>query len=204
MEFCNHLYVNIMDIQSSAQSIISPALTRQGFLQPERILAECGVKKSDRVADFGSGHGYYAIALGELVGNEGKVFAIDIQKSALDVIRAQARADHLLQIEPIWADLEVPNGSKIKTGSLDFVVISDILYQSGQKEVILEEASRILKPMGRIAVIEWNEQKTLLGPPASLRIPRETAKTLAARVGFSYEREIDAGTHHYSLLFQKK
>ena len=103
------------------------------FLEPDRIVRSFGLEAGDHVADFGAGHGYFTIPMARLVGGDGKVYTIDIQKSVLDIIRARAKVEHLLNIEPVWADLDEPGGSKLKDKFLDFVVIANILFQAEKK-----------------------------------------------------------------------
>lgn len=178
-------------------------LGRRAFIEPERIVSSFGLEKGDFVADFGAGHGFFTIPMARAVGGDGKVFAIDVQKAALDVIRARARTEHLLNIEYVWADLDLPNGSHLKDEYVDFVVISNILYQAEQKNVYTAEAYRILRPGSRLAIIEWDQSPDPLGPPADMRMRKEVVKSLAVEAGFDHIGEFDAGTHHYGLLFKK-
>lgn len=173
------------------------------FLHPERIVARFDLKPGDTAADFGAGSGFFAIPMARAAGSEGMVFAIDIQKHSLDVIKAKARLEHLLNLEYIWGDLETPGGSKIKNEGVDFVVISNILFQAEKRQDVLREAFRVLKRGARCAVIEWDESKFSFGPPMELRVPKRTAQASAQGVGFELEKEFEAGSHHYGLFFRK-
>lgn len=173
------------------------------FLEPDRIVKYFSLEKGDHVADFGAGHGYFTIPLAREVGGNGKIYAIDIQKPVLDIIRAKAKIEHLLNIEPVWADLDTPRGSKLKDNFLDFVLISNAFFQSGKKEIIMREAYRVLQEKGRLAVIEWEESSNF-GPSKELLVRKETAKKMAQEAGFELDREFEAGAYHYGLLFIKK
>ncbi len=176
----------------------------QTFLEPERIVRYFGLKPGDHVADFGAGHGYFTIPMARIAGGDGKVYALDIQKSVLDIIRAKAKLEHLLNIETVWADLDEPHGSKLKDKFIDFAVIANILFQAEKKENIFREAHRILREGGRLAVVEWDETPAPMGPPLNLRVKKDTAKSLATSAGFELEKEFEAGSHHYGLLFKKQ
>lgn len=174
------------------------------FLEPERIVKSFGLEKGDYVADFGAGHGYFVIPLARTVGGDGKVYALDIQKEVLEIIRAKAKLAHLLNIETVWADLDEPQGSKLKDRFIDFVLIANILFQAEKKDALLTEAFRVLREGGRLAVIEWDADSGNLGPPRESRLKKEEAKTLALKAGFAQDREFAAGDQHYGLLFNKK
>lgn len=176
-----------------------------GFLSPEQVVRQFGLEKGDHVADFGAGHGYLTIPMARIVGGDGKIFALDIQKNSLDMIRSKARLEHLLNIETVQADLEEPRGSHIKAGYINFAVISNILFQVENKAALFEEAYRILHNGGKLAVIEWEGSlQSSLGPPLELRIPKDEVLRLVSIAGFKFEREFNGGTHHYGLLFVKK
>lgn len=180
------------------------AKTSNSFLDPERIVAGFGLKKGDHVADFGAGHGYFTIPLARAVGGDGRVYAIDIQKPTLDIIRAKAGAEHLLNVEYVWADLDVLGGSRLKDKFLDFVLIADILFQAEDKQALAREAYRALASGGRMAMVEWEVGNETIGPSPEARIKKEAGRALALQAGFEYDREFAAGSHHYGLLFVKK
>jgi ubiquinone/menaquinone biosynthesis C-methylase UbiE len=185
------------------------------FLHPERIISSLVtmsfLQKGAIIADFGAGHGYFTIPLGRAVGPEGRVYAIEIQKAGLNIIRAKAKLENLLQIEMVWSDLDRANGSRLKDGSVDLVFIANILFQSEKKSIILSEACRVLKPGGRAIIIEWKpvpaDRQTgqvLFGPPVALRVIPEVIQKEALHAGLALEREIPVGSHHYGLIFNKQ
>ena len=180
-----------------------------GFLEPERIVQNFGLEKGDYVADFGVGHGFFTIAVARAVGNSGKVYALDVQKSVLEVVRAKARVNHLLNIETVWADLDEPGGSRIKDNFIDLVLVTNILFQAEKKDVVMQEAYRIVQPGGKMVAVEWDSPESIgttglkVGPPSELRLKKEQVKELAQQAGFRLDREFEAGSHHYGLLFKK-
>lgn len=173
-----------------------------GFLDPVRTIATFGLRKGDHVADFGAGHGYFTIPIAHVVGNDGKVYAVDIQRSVIDIVRAKARIEHLYNIEPIWGNLEEVGGSHLKDGFLDLVVIGNVFFQADDKAVIFKEAHRVLRSAGRLIIIEWGEGGGL-GPPAHLRISKDVLKNYGKDAGFSLVREFTPDARHNGLEFKK-
>ncbi len=179
-----------------------PGSVGGSFLNPERIVASFGLQPGDHVADFGAGHGYFTIPMARAVGGDGKVFALDIQKSVLEVVRAAAAREHLFNIETRWADLDEPGGSRLREQFIDFVLIASILFQAEAKHELFQEANRIICEGGRLAVVEWTPESPM-GPPHHIRVTKETAEDLAKGAGFTFLQEFDAGAHHYGLMFRK-
>ena len=62
-----------------------------GFMNPEKIVSGFGIREGMKVADFGSGAGYFTILLGQRVGKDGKVLALDIQESSFDNLKLKTK-----------------------------------------------------------------------------------------------------------------
>lgn len=178
-----------------------------GFMNPEKILFEIGIEEGAKVADFGSGAGYFTIPLAQVVGDEGKVWAVDVLRSALEIIESKAKIGRLFNIETVRGNLEMLGGSKLKEKSVDLTLLANILFQSQKHSEILEEAKRVLKVGGKLVIIDWiPEQCHLLGPGqpgAGWPLPQELAQKEAEVVGFKLERKFSPGAYHYGLIFKK-
>lgn len=172
------------------------------FIAPDKAIRSMGVEPGMIVADFGAGSGFYTLESAKRVGSAGKVYAIDIQKELLKAIKGKAETEGYNNVEILWADLEQPEGSKLAAGSADRVIISNILFQVNNKQAMAQEAERILKKEGRLILIEWSESSKL-GPTAEQRLSKEQAKELFEGVGLFFEKEFDAGSSHYGLIFLK-
>ena len=172
------------------------------FLNVEKIVDELNIAPNEAVADFGAGHGFFTIAFAKRVGPSGQVFAIDVLETALESIRSQAKIEGLFNIKIIRANLEKLGGSNLPADSCDLVLIANVLFQVPDKPSLIDEAKRVLKGGGRLAVIEWKPY-IAVGPIKTSRMPEAELKQLILSKGFSEIGSINAGTHHYGLVFTK-
>jgi ubiquinone/menaquinone biosynthesis C-methylase UbiE len=124
------------------------------FLNPQKIISQSVISPGFSVADFGFGNGTILRYLSKEVGEEGKVFAIDIQSDLVKKISDEFKTDGINNTVFANADLEKENSTSILENSLDFILISSVLFQSQKKDKIIEEAFRILKTGGRLLVID--------------------------------------------------
>ena len=172
----------------------------ENFLNPQRVLSQLLLESNMVAADFGSGAGFWAVPLAKML-REGQVYAIDAQKEPLSVLQSALRPQRILNIKTIQSNLEEKGGSKLRDSSLDLVLMTNILFQIENKKAVFGEASRILKTGGKLLVVEWLP-KTSFGPDKG-RVMKETIKKMATEARCNFAKEIDAGSSHYGLLFEK-
>ncbi len=173
------------------------------FKDPERVLDQLVLGSGRIVADFGVGSGAYALSASRRVGDMGRVYAIDIQKDLLQRLKNTAAGARARNIDIIWGNVERDNGSGIKDGIVDVVIISNVLFQTEDKPAVAKEAYRILKNGGRALVIDWKEAGGTLGPSSGHIVSQESARAVFEDARFVHERDIDAGAHHYGMIFRK-
>jgi len=78
-----------------------------------------------------------------------------------------------------------------------------MLFQNKNKEIIFEEAKRVLRPGGKALIVEWSNHSATVGPESKLRISKEDMLKLIDSQGFKVDQEIEAGDFHYSMVINK-
>ncbi len=168
------------------------------FSDPSVNLAKFGLSAGMKVVDLGAGSGFYSIAAARIVGPGGRVYAVDVQKDLLDRIRANGASEGLRNIEVVWGNAEKIGGTKLREAIADRVVASNILFQIEKPDDFALEVKRLLKPGGKVMIIDWSEISPI-GPKTVF--PSMKAQTLFEKSGFKLEQSFGAGDHHYGLIF---
>jgi ubiquinone/menaquinone biosynthesis C-methylase UbiE len=119
------------------------------FFSPRRdIVKEAGIKEGHYVLDFGCGSGSYVLAVAELVGKSGKIYALDVQPLAIEMVKKIAAKNKLTNVETIL--------SERKTGladeSIDIALLYDVFHDLTDPEGVLEELRRVLKVDGILSL----------------------------------------------------
>ncbi len=166
------------------------------FADPIKNLRAFTLSEDDIVADLGAGSGYYSLFASTLV-PRGKVYAIEIDKHLLETIRRKVKEAHIKNIEIIWGNIEKAGGTKLGDSVADAVIASNVLFQLESKDVFIKEIKRILKPKGKVLLVDWRED-SVMGNKIS--ITKERALEMFTREGFMKGNEIDAGSHHYGII----
>lgn len=170
-----------------------------GFSEPEKNIKQFRIDEGDVVADLGAGSGFYSLAIARLVGERGKVYAVEVQKELMKRVKDHAQQERLHNVEVIWGDIEEVEGTKIRTDGVDIVLLSNILFQVEDKPGLINESKRILKPGGRVLIIDWTDSHGGVGPEQSAVITAADARSMFEQQGFVYEGDIEAGSHHYGF-----
>lgn len=155
------------------------------FNDPAETIAKFDLQSGWRVADLGAGSGALSLAAARAVGEAGRVYAVEVQKELLERLQKEARAARLHNIEVLWGDVERHEGTHLKSGTIDAAIASRILFQLDDLDGFAEEAKRILRPGGRLFVID----------PAD-------PTALFTRHGFSVVKRLEMGKETYGIIFK--
>ena len=173
------------------------------FSDPIKIVEQSGIQAGMEIADLGAGSGHYSLAIARALASTGKVYAIDIHKDILTRLKNNSVKEKLFNVEVIWGDIDKLNGTKLRDFSVDMVFMCNILFQIENKEVVLSEVKRILKPGGKVVLIDWEDSFGGLGPKPEAVVTKEVSRKLFEKGGFHLDREVTAGSHHYGLIYKK-
>ena len=180
------------------------------FLDPARIVLGWDIKEGNYIADLGCGGGYFTIPMAKIVGQKGKIFAVDILESSLESVRSQAYLEKLSNISYLRADLEKKNSLEewVKKSSCQIVLLANTLHSSSHQKTVIAEARRLLGSSGRLIVVDWKSEKDTqlknFGPPTDFRLNEQKIKTMINKNGFSFEKKFEAGQFHFGLIFKKQ
>jgi ubiquinone/menaquinone biosynthesis C-methylase UbiE len=173
------------------------------FSDPQKNIEMLGVDVGMKVVvDLGAGSGFYSIESAKKVGSSGRVYSVDVQQDILSKIKNSASLAGLHNIEVVWGNIEKIGGTKLREGIADRVILSNTLFQIAvvDRDSLALEIKRLLKPGGKLMVIDW-----MSGSPLTPKtvVPRMLAEGIFQKVGFILEKTFDAGDHHYGIIFKK-
>ena len=117
---------------------------RDIFLPRKKILDEVGIKPGFSVLDYGCGSGSHITAAAGLVGDSGRVYALDIHPLAIERARKIASRNHLANVKTIQSDC----ATGLPDDSVDVALLYDVFHKLSDPDSVLEELRRVLTPNG--------------------------------------------------------
>jgi SAM-dependent methyltransferase len=176
------------------------------FNRPERdaeertdaLVQALEIPDGARVADIGAGTGYFTWRLAQQVGPKGKVIAVDIQKTMLDLAADTVKQHGLLNVDYV---LGKPTDPKLAQRSFDMVFIAYSYHEFSEPETIMEAVRRSLKPGGRLVIVEYAKESKL-APASSLhKMSFAEIRNEIEPMGFELERILDFLPMQHGLIF---
>jgi ubiquinone/menaquinone biosynthesis C-methylase UbiE len=149
------------------------------------LLERIGIRRGQAVLDFGCGYGMYTIPVAKIVGEQGRVYALDKDKEALDTLMKKAGSACLINIERMETSGEPE--IELADETVDVVLLFDVFHsfyfpQAGDRRRLLGEICRIMKPSAFLSISVW---PNLIEPEsedeiknANFRLEKEVPETL--------------------------
>ncbi|MBX7199036.1 MAG: methyltransferase domain-containing protein [Rhodospirillaceae bacterium] len=170
----------------------------------ERLVSLLGLKPNDAVADIGAGSGYFSFRLAAAV-PQGYVYAVDIQKEMLDMIKerqartAQGKAEGA-NIVTVLGGVADP---RLKPNTIDLILLVDAYHEFSYPREMGLAMARALKPGGRIALVEYRGEDPKVPIRDTHRMTQAQAKKEMAAVGLTWLRTDDSLPWQHLMFFTK-
>ncbi len=168
--------------------------SRDAWQQPKEVIQALAISLGSRVADLGAGGGYFTWRLAEAVGPEGKVYAVDVDDTALRVIEQEMVQRGVANVEVIRA---TPTDARLPVAGVDLIFTCNTYHHFPDRTAYFQSLARALRPSGRIAVIEYKDSGWLFGHAT----PKETVLRDMEAAGYRLIREFDFLPKQHFLVF---
>jgi ubiquinone/menaquinone biosynthesis C-methylase UbiE len=168
--------------------------TLRKWHHPKISLESIGLRSGMVFMDVGCGYGFFTIPAAQIVGEKGKVYAVDIDASAIDRLKHEAAEKGLKNIR---AEVGTAEETVFCDGCADIVFYSTVLHDFRDPAKVLRNAKLMLKPSGKLVNLDWKKKPTAFGPLLQIRFSEEQAANLIKQAGFTVESVKDLETDFY-------
>jgi len=167
---------------------------RDQWQRPADVISPLNLKSGSVVVDLGSGAGYFALKLSDVVGPTGQVVAVDLRKLSLLFLRVRAFLHGKRNVQIIVGETDNPH---LSTDSVDSVLIANTYHELSDPDAILRHTWQALRPQGRLVIVD-RMPRVSEDPRETLAHHHTTADTVEAdlrKEGFSIINRQDAFIH---------
>jgi len=145
--------------------------------QPEKLLDIAGIAPGMTIGEAGAGDGYLTFFLSRRVGEEGRIFANDINQNSLRRLDARCKREDVKNITTVLGEVADP---KFPVNGLDAVIMLFAFHDFTEKTAWLRNARKYMKKDASIYIFDAQDRHTGLD--------RETVDDLAEEAGFTLAR----------------
>jgi ubiquinone/menaquinone biosynthesis C-methylase UbiE len=160
------------------------------------------LKAGDTFLDMGCGPGEYAVQASKIVGDTGTVYALDKWKYLIDALIKEADSQGLMNIKAIVADITEP--LPIENTCVDVCLLATVLHTLNMAKDganMMGEIRRVLKPSGRLAILNCKKEDQPFGPVLRIRWSPEEVEDFLTKYGFEKVDYVDLG-FNYMIQFR--
>ena len=177
----------------------------QSLLDAKTVLKAIGLKTGDVFLDAGSGSGYLSLAASEIVGADGKVYAIDIDEPSIDTLKKAISDRKIKNIEAITADVTAK--TPLAGESIDICLMANVLHgfvENQEVAGVLKEITRVLKTGATLAVVDFKKDASTPRPPVAIRLTPEQVAAIINPYHYQQKQVVEVGPYHYAAVFSKE
>jgi ubiquinone/menaquinone biosynthesis C-methylase UbiE len=171
--------------------------TRDQWQQRGRVIQSLQIRPGDRIADIGSGSGYFVFALAKAVGADGKVYAVDVDAAMNQLVAERAKEEGTANVEVILAKSDDPT---LPSTGVDLIFSSNTYHHIDNRISYLANLRKYLRPNGRIAIIEFDRRGWFQGIWKHYT-PSESIKREMEQAGYSLQQEFNFLDRQSFLIF---
>lgn len=172
---------------------------RDAEQKPDQVIATLDLSEGETVADIGAGSGYFSFRFAQEVGNSGRVYAVDISS---DMIVHMNRRIRDLKLKNIVTVLSVPDDPLLAEASIDHFFICNTWHHIHNRSQYLVLMKNMLKPEGRIIIVDYFKKQLPVGPPPQMKLAREDVIEQMKSGGFTLSQEHTFLPYQYFLIFE--
>lgn len=173
------------------------------LIDVDKFFKELNLQKGISFLDVACGRGAYCLAASEIIGENGRVYGVDLWEEGIALLKTAASDKSVGNIEALVSDA----GKKIPLDgrSIDVCLMATVLHDFVEDKVdqeVLHEVARVIKPGGILAIMEFKKIDGPPGPPRHIRLSSEQVDDLLAPFGFKQAHYVDVGPYNYLMLFK--
>lgn len=173
---------------------------REAWQMPERLTTALELRPGDVVADIGAGTGYFNAHWSRAVGENGAVFAVDVEPRLVAHMRDRAEREGTANLIPVIGSLDDP---RLPPTAVDVVVLVNAYHHVDRRRDYFRRLRSSLAPGGRLVIIDWRKEGEIpVGPEPSHRVGAAQAAEELRAAGYVEVRRIEFLPYQYCRIFR--
>ena len=173
--------------------------SRESSERPQLVIEHLDLKPTDNVADIGTGSGYFAFRIADIV-PEGKVYAVDIQPEMLDVVSNIKEQKKIANVQTILGTESNPN---LPESSIDLALMVDAYHEFAYPREMMTNLYKALNPGGRVILVEYRQENPMITIKPLHKMSQKQVRKEMKAVNLKWLKTQEFLPQQHFMIFQK-
>jgi SAM-dependent methyltransferase len=173
---------------------------------PKGVIISFGIEPNMVVIDLCCGYGHFTPFLAQ---SSLRTYGVELDGKLLE--KARMKSEHQDIKNCLWIEGDAMELEKLIPEKVDFILLASTFHGIPDKEALGKSMFSVLKPQGRLAVVNWHkklQEETPLfghatGPKSEMRMAPSEVDDILRPLGFTLSRVIELPPYHYGAIFTK-
>jgi precorrin-6B methylase 2 len=174
--------------------------SREREERPDLLLAALALTPGMAVADVGAGTGYYSWQIAGRVGQEGRVYAVDVQPQMIELLKEKMRQRGVRNVQPV---LGTATETGLAPGSIDLALMVDVYHELEHPREIVDSVLRALRPGGRLVLVEYRAEDDRVPIKRLHKMSVAQIRRELGAQGLLWQQTVDTLPWQHIVIFRK-
>ena len=173
-----------------------------GLIDTAKFFQELDLKQEITFLDVASGWGAYSLAAADIIGRDGRIYAVDLWEEGISSLIKEADAKGIQNLQAFVSD--VAQSIPVENDCVDVCLMATVLHDFVADKVeqqVMKEILRVMKSEGTLAIVEFYKKEGPPGPPERVRLSPEDVDKILSVYGFNQNRYTEIGPDNYMQIY---
>ena len=173
-----------------------------GLIDTAKFFQELDLKQEITFLDVASGWGAYSLAAADIIGRDGRIYAVDLWAEGISSLRKEADAKGIQNLRAFVSN--AAENIPVEDGCVDVCLMATVLHDFVADKVeqqVMKEILRVMKPESTLAIVEFYKKEGPPGPPERVRLSPEDVDKILSVYGYNKNRYTEIGPDNYLQIY---
>ena len=173
-----------------------------GLIDTAKFFQELDLKQEITFLDVASGWGAYSLAAADIIGRDGRIYAVDLWEEGISSLRKEADAKGIQNLRAFVSN--AAENIPVEDGCVDVCLMATVLHDFVADKVeqqVMKEILRVMKPESTLAIVEFYKKEGPPGPPERVRLSPEDVDKILSVYGYNKNRYTEIGPDNYLQIY---
>jgi ubiquinone/menaquinone biosynthesis C-methylase UbiE len=173
-----------------------------GLIDTAKFFQELDLKQEITFLDVASGWGAYSLAVADIIGRDGRIYAVDLWAEGISSLKNEADAKGIQNLQAFVSN--AAENIPVEDGCVDVCLMATVLHDFVADKVeqqVMKEILRVMKPESTLAIVEFYKKEGPPGPPERVRLSPEDVDKILSIYGYNKNRYTEIGPDNYLQIY---